>query len=200
MGQKLNWLGRLKRLNRPPGRSRSRRLVLALASLAAVAVAVALVVAWVAGQVQARQDAAAALERGRQHFEGATGLVGRMAGHDLSLPALATRCANCHALGEAGNTGNVDAAGNAGDAARRSPAGASASTALGSAAPILGNQGLSTLRQRRGGPASSYDSNSLCRLLALGQDPVHVVISTAMPRYEVSPEQCQELWTYLTAR
>ena len=154
---------------------------------------------WVALQMLARKEAAAVLERGRLHFEGATGLVGRMAGHELALPALATRCANCHALGEPGEAGNPVRAGLASSA----PATATATvlvSAAGAGVPALGQQGLSSARQRRGGPASRYDSSSLCRLLALGQDPVHVLISTAMPRYEIRPEQCQELWAYLTAK
>lgn len=146
-------------------------------------------------QWRERNEKLVAVERGRQHFEGLTELKGRMPGHSLALPALATRCANCHL------TSAPDAADGAGAASQVASA---PSTALGraaaSAAPRLGAQGLMLAQKRRGGPPSSYDAASLCRLLALGQDPVYVVISTNMPRYDVTARECEDLWAFLTSK
>jgi hypothetical protein len=66
--------------------------------------------------------------------------------------------------------------------------------------PALTAADLSTPRTRRGGPPSVFDASRLCALLRTGQDPAHVIISTTMPRYQISDEQCQALWSYLLTR
>lgn len=107
-------------------------------------------------------------QRGKELFETGVALKGHQSGDDTALPAEALRCQNCHAPG---------------------------TQALG---PLLSPSSLQTPRPRRGGPASRYDEASFCRLLAEGVDPMQIVIPKTMPRYAVSPEQCQELWSYLT--
>jgi len=52
---------------------------------------------------------------------------------------------------------------------------------------------------RRGGPPSRYELGAFCRLLRVGIDPASVVIPGNMPRYQVTDQECRELWTYLTA-
>jgi cytochrome c553 len=100
-------------------------------------------------------------------------LSGRLAGHPQALPAVATRCVNCHAIeGMAAPNG----------------------TAFG---PLLGATTLTGVRSRRGGPASRYDADSLCRLLRDGIDPAWVMIDGAMPRYEIDASQCRALWARL---
>jgi hypothetical protein len=39
---------------------------------------------------------------------------------------------------------------------------------------------------------------SFCRLLRTGVDPVLIVVSRQMPRYELDESQCGNLWHYLT--
>ncbi|MEI7445023.1 MAG: hypothetical protein WCK28_09055 [Burkholderiales bacterium] len=101
--------------------------------------------------------------------------VGTLRHHETALPAAATRCANCHQ--DAAGTGPADAFGGRLDAAR-----------LGTAMP------------RRGGPAVAYDERSFCRLLRRGIDPNDIVISAAMPRYDVDAVQCGALWRHLSGR
>lgn len=117
-------------------------------------------------------DGAAQRARGAALFVGQEALAGRLVGHDEPLPALATRCSNCH--GAAG-------------------AAAPFATALTAAE-------LSTPRVRRGGPASVFDAGRLCALLRDGSDPAHVMITTTMPRYDIGDEQCQALWSFLMTR
>ena len=176
---------------------------LAVGGMSAVA-GLALIVAAALGWRQ-WCETVAAMERGRLHFEGLTELKGRMAGHDQALPALATRCANCH-LGTAPQPLNDANAISPLPAppAPLAPLAPSTASGLGlaalSGAPSLGKLGLTSVQKRRGGPPSRYDSNSLCRLLQLGHDPAHVVISTNMPRYSITPPQCDDLWLYLNSK
>lgn len=116
---------------------------------------------------------------GQQHAAGAAlfhhgdaALVGRLAGHAEPLPAIATRCVNCHALG----------------------------TPPDGYAVALDRQALTASRSRRGGPPSAFDAARLCTLLRDGVDPAQVMIASVMPRYEASVEQCEQLWAYLTRR
>jgi cytochrome c553 len=156
----------------------TRRKSLLLIAAALLALATLAAIAWVAQQQrQARAQAAVddlARERGRQLFQSGDGLAGRMAGHDAALPALATRCANCHGI--AGQASGPGAAG-----------------------PSLGRARLADLRARRGGPPSRFDAGSLCRLLNTGRDPADVVIAVTMPRYSASTAQCRDLWAHLTS-
>lgn len=110
---------------------------------------------------------------GQRIFEGQEPLPARLAGHDEVLPAMATRCVNCH-----------------------SPA-ASAAPGKSGFAPTLSADWLARPHPRRGGPPSAYDVRAFCRLLRDGIDPAQVLIDTTMPRYPLSNEQCAALWTFV---
>ena len=157
-----------------------RRLASGLVLLAALAL----------GACTGRDDALAA--RGKALFEGDVALTARLVGHDQPLPVQATRCVNCH---EAAATG---AAGSAAAAAARAAANTGWSAPLARTAPPLDRARLTQPRSRRGGPASAYDAAALCRLLRTGVDPAQVLLPAVMPRYEISDEQCAELWSTLS--
>ena len=55
-------------------------------------------------------------------------------------------------------------------------------------------------RARRGGPPSTYDRASFCRVLRSGIDAADVVIARTMPRYEIPDADCAALWSYLIAQ
>lgn len=114
------------------------------------------------------------LERGRALFQGELTLTARMVGHADALPQEAVRCRNCHSKQPS-----------AGEAAQ-------------DFAPALNARTLQTALPRRGGPASKYDVNALCRVLREGVDPAHVMIQQAMPRYSLSDGECEALWSFLT--
>ena len=128
---------------------------------------------------QAREHEAALQAQGRQLFHGEASTLGtvpgRLAGHGDDLPAMATRCANCHASGEGR------------DPPSTTPA----------FAPRLNRQGLTQAVPRRGGPPSAYDAASLCKLLRDGIDPAWVMVRQEMPRYAATDAQCLALWTFL---
>jgi hypothetical protein len=124
-------------------------------------------------------DAVAQREHGAALFGGKEALAGRLLGHEQPLPGLATRCSNCH------------------DAVKTGPG---ATSAVAASTPPLTAVELSTPRSRRGGPPSAFDASRLCALLRNGTDPAHVIISTTMPRYQISDEQCRALWSYLLTR
>ncbi len=115
-----------------------------------------------------------ARERGRRLFSGELPLAGRVAGHGTSLPPQAAQCINCHAAHRA-TEGRAQTFG-----------------------PALSKETLTVTRSRRGGPASRFDENSLCRLLRTGVDPASIVIAGSMPRYELSDTDCRALWVYLS--
>jgi hypothetical protein len=110
--------------------------------------------------------------RGAELFDGRRPLVARIAGHAEPLPAEAARCSNCHRE-------NRDAR----DAF----------------APLLTRQHLLDDVARRGGPPSRYDERAFCRALRSGIDPAWIILSRAMPRYQVDEATCAALWTHLTA-
>jgi hypothetical protein len=155
-----------------------------------------------AGEVQGRAEPErlAAQARGRALFEGQTDLRGRLAGHELPLPVLATRCANCHetslTAGRALPSGLGTVSTPTPPAPQAAPRG-SWTSALAQAPPSLRAQDLSAQRSRRGGPPSSYDAQRLCLLLRSGRDAADVLVSTTMPRYDLSDAQCADLWAFL---
>jgi hypothetical protein len=122
--------------------------------------------------------------RGEALFSGRPGLLGTIAGHDLALPAEASRCSNCHAV-----RARAPAA---------SPAPEPGVLPDQTAGPDLGRARLLAARSRRNGPASSFDLDSFCRLLRSGVDPASVMISRVMPRYSIGEAECKALWLYLT--
>lgn len=115
------------------------------------------------------------LQRGLAIFRGETPVAGRVVGHDLALPTLATRCTNCH----------------------EAPSGPQDNKPF---ALALTSQRLLTAQSRRGAPPSTFDANRLCELLRNGIDPAQVMVSTTMPRYEITDAQCEDLWAHLISR
>lgn len=104
-------------------------------------------------------------------YDGRLPLAARIAGHEDMLPPLAARCANCH-------EGGVGA----------------------TYAPALTAASLREARPRRGGPPSTFDGDGFCRLLRTGIDPAWVQIPRAMPRYEITDEDCRALWAHVSTR
>lgn len=148
----------------------SRAAPVALLLLALVPAAV-----WVQRGWQAAEQRA----RGAALFRGEVPVQASLVGHGVALPAVATRCSNCHEAGVA-----VAAPGAA------SSAYAATLTATRLTAPSV----------RRGGPPSAFDAKALCTLLRSGVDPAHVMIASTMPRYPFTESQCQDLWAYLMTR
>lgn len=114
---------------------------------------------------------------GERLFRGDVPLAASLAGRREPLPAVASRCINCHRTGAAPR--------------------ASAAARLG---PMLTPATLLTAWPRRGGPPSVYGPAAFCHLLRSGIDPAQVIIDTRMPRYELSDAQCAALWSFLTHR
>lgn len=135
------------------------------------------------------QQNAAAADAGAGLYRGESPLPGRMVGFTSDLPTAVTRCANCHERPAVAAV-NGGVATSLTDAAPDRPA-------FGAA---LDRSSLSTPRSRRGGPASVYDVDSLCTLLRTGVDPAQVMIGQAMPRYDATPLQCEQLWAYFQTR
>lgn len=119
-------------------------------------------------------------ERGRRLFVGELPLRASIVGHDFVLPSEASRCTNCHTV--------------LGATAAATPA-ASSNQTLGGA---LSAVALLEPTRRRGGPPSKFDEKSLCRLLRTGVDPALVIVSKAMPRFELTDTDCHDLWAYLS--
>lgn len=121
---------------------------------------------------------AACAARARAHgagealFSGKHPLKGTIRGHRDSLPPDVVACASCHEMGPA-----VEAS--------RAPA------------PRI-ESSLFEPQARRGGPPSSYDESSFCKLLRTGIDPAYVLIARVMPTYEINGAECAALWQYLT--
>jgi hypothetical protein len=142
---------------------------------------------WLAGHAWLdRRDSARQRERGSVLFRGDAPVSARLVGHDQPLPAATVRCTNCH-VAPSVPPAAAAAASRASEPAR--PYGG----ALDAAA-------LTMLRERRGAPPSAYNAASLCALLRTGVDPAQVMISSTMPRYDVSPADCSALWAHLSQR
>ncbi len=99
---------------------------------------------------------------------------GRVMGHDIDLPAQASRCANCH-----------DAQQAAGSVRLVSP---------------LTRAALTEPQPRRGGPPSVYDQQAFCAFLRTGIDPAYVLVDRTMPRFALDDADCNALWTYVSSR
>lgn len=112
--------------------------------------------------------------RGEALFRGQEPLDGTIRGHQSRLPAEVVRCHNCHAQGKH-------------------------SLAKGAIAPRIDRSLLLVPRPRRGGPPSSYDEQTFCKLLRTGIDPAFVLIAREMPVYDITDAQCAELWRFVTA-
>jgi hypothetical protein len=129
--------------------------------------------AFVASSVCGSAAAASPAAMGQRVFDGPVALHGRLYTQADDLPTKIVRCANCHSFGTSPPVPNSNA-------------------------PRLSSQWLEQLRQRRGGPKSSYDATRFCSLLRTGVDPVHIVINVEMPRYQMTDEECRALWAFLT--
>ena len=122
----------------------------------------------------AARPAAQLQQAGSALYHGELALTGRIVGHDLDLPAQASRCINCH--------------------------GAAVAASAPPLAPLLNAASLTRLTPRRGGPPSRYDTASMCALLRSGVDPAHVMIPRTMPRYTITDADCKALWAFLSTR
>jgi mono/diheme cytochrome c family protein len=119
------------------------------------------------------------LASGQAMFSGNQGPVANMPGHSSTLPAVASRCSNCHEDRQKATALDGQAR---------------------AFAPPLTSASLTQTSSRRGGPPMRYDAASFCKLLREGVDPTWIVINTAMPRYRASDAQCSALWSYLMTR
>lgn len=116
--------------------------------------------------------AAGVRERGEAIFVGHEPIQGTIRGHRSSLPPDTVKCVNCHKAKDP-----------------QSPP---------SPAPVLTRSLLFDKIPRRGGPPSSYDAASFCKMLRSGIDPAYILISRVMPVYDVDDAQCASLWGFLT--
>jgi hypothetical protein len=119
--------------------------------------------------------AAISVQRGGAIYQGKEPLQGRIRGQDDLLPSEAVRCVNCH------NPASKD-------------------RLSGKPAPRIDGDWLLETRQRHGGPPSSYNQASFCKLLRAGTDPVYVLVAREMPVYEMDDSQCASLWIFLTTK
>lgn len=119
-----------------------------------------------------------AWQQGRALFLGELPLPARVGGGPGATPlaAAASRCVNCHSAPGIRGPGATAGFG-----------------------PALSAAALLQLQPRRGGPPSRYDASALCRLLQQGVDPAGVMLTQAMPRYQLDEKQCLALWTLLTS-
>ncbi|MCW7539110.1 hypothetical protein OOT46_14800 [Aquabacterium sp. A7-Y] len=117
---------------------------------------------------------------GRALFNGHRPLLGRIAGHDATLPAAVSACTGCHRPRTGLGT----------------QLGAAAAASFG---PELSRAFLLQALPRRNGPPSAYTTASLCEALRTGVDPAFVTLLPSMPRYQMSDAECRALWSYLTA-
>lgn len=109
---------------------------------------------------------------GTELYYGSRALRAQIAGDELS--PVAARCVNCHGADRKG-------------------------TAEGKIAPsALTPSALNAARPRRGGPASRYTEESFCASLRTGVDPAGVLFAPAMPRYDVTVQECRALWGLVT--
>lgn len=133
-------------------------------------------------------------------FKGASPITARVAGDTDALPAIASRCVNCHERPTTAVAGLDVAPRSAANGSRNTAAGASRSGQSGTYASGLDAAWLTTPRIRHGGPATRYDEVSFCTLLRTGVDPAQVVIPPIMPRYDATDAQCASLWAFLGSR
>lgn len=192
-----------------PGRRRARPAMLFVAAglmlVATLASGLLLAHQHQQRRTQAEQaEHQARVQRGQALFHGEAALPGHLSGHAQALPTMATRCVNCHAApGQAADGTSLLSA------LAAAPPGAGGAQVEATLAnppiadrigPTLSRSSLTEARPRRGGPASRFDAHSLCQALSSGVDPAQVLLPDRMPRYQPSPEQCQDLWAYLVSQ
>jgi hypothetical protein len=120
-------------------------------------------------------SAATSIQTGGDLFKGKEPLKGKIRGHEDFLPPAAVICANCHIT-------------------------KSTSRLSSKPAPQLNRAWFTEMRQRHGGPPSTYNLASFCKLLRTGTDPVFVLVDREMPIYDLNDSQCADLWDYLNAK
>jgi hypothetical protein len=113
-----------------------------------------------------------AASSGRRIFFGEIPLRASILGYSSPLPPERAACVNCHAAG-------------------------SRPASDGLFAPPLDRSAMIEPRRRRNGPPSHFSPASFCQLLRTGVDPVYIIVSRQMPRYQLDDAQCLELWHYL---
>lgn len=129
----------------------------------------ALGLALVAASATAAADASPVAELGQAIFQGNLDVVAHLRGDARPLPAIAKRCASCH----------------------------TPSSGAPAFAPQLTAGYLLGAIPRRGGPATRYDRDAFCRVLATSIDPATVMLAKSMPQYVLSDDECTALWTFL---
>jgi hypothetical protein len=139
-----------------------------------------------------RVKAAKKAEAGKALFSGSVALSARMVGHDTDLPPETVRCSNCHTRQRPAPLASATAP-------TAATAGARALSPRDVYGSALSAKALFESRPRRGGPPSRYDLAAFCRVLAQGIDPAHVMIAQTMPRYRLSAEQRENLWSFVTS-
>lgn len=120
-------------------------------------------------------SAASAIQTGEDLYKGKEPLKGQIRGHEDFLPPSAVICANCHSA-------------------------KSTSRLSSKPAPQLNRVWFTKMRQRHGGPPSTYNQAAFCKLLRTGTDPVFVLVDREMPIYDLDDRQCASLWNYLTEK
>ena len=127
-----------------------------------------------AGAAADRAGPARDAERGKRIFHGHDAVQGTVQQNGTALPALASKCINCHSV--------------------HVPSGAWAGTPQ-----YLTASTMSRKVSRRGGPAYFYDQPTFCHTVRTGVDPAGIVLESKMPRYKISDTQCADLWIFLSS-
>ncbi len=123
----------------------------------------------------AHGQAPASAAAGEALYTGRMPMTGKLRGHEVALPAQVVVCSNCHEAGP--SVGRSSAA----------------------YAPPLDAQ-LAQRLSRRQGPPAAYNAEVLCKVLRTGVDPALIVLSQAMPLFEISDKDCASLWHYFLQR
>jgi mono/diheme cytochrome c family protein len=116
-----------------------------------------------------------ATARGERIFTGREAVAARLDGHDGPLSPALGKCASCH---QASPRNRLET----------------------NLAPPLDRGALLEARARRGGPPYAYSETSFCTTVRSGVDPQYVTMLRAMPRFDMTDEQCAALWSYLTEK
>lgn len=119
---------------------------------------------------------------GRKLYTGQLPVTAQLRGQDIALPPMASRCVNCHSNAASQASGKTNTA---------------TDKLAQNFGPALEAGVLRNRQSRRGGPASSYELGSFCRVLRTGIDPAHILISRNMPVFQINDEQCSALWQFL---
>ncbi len=123
-----------------------------------------------------------ATDLGRKLYTGQLPVGAQLRGQDIALPSIASRCVNCHSNASSQASGKANA---------------TTDKLAQNFGPALEAGVLRNRQSRRGGPASSYELGSFCRVLRTGIDPAHILISRNMPVFQINDEQCSALWQFL---